>query len=125
MDRGPFDYPMSHYIGFWIIGAIGSLVSRLQNITADPAPVTCWFCVIMRIVAITMTGGLAGVLTFWTGEALHVPLHFTAAAAGIVGHMGVKSFEIGENLIFLVIEKMKRSIDPTYSDHHDSSDDPK
>lgn len=129
MDRGPFDYPIVHYIGFWTIGALGHLVARLQYVTdGATGPITCWFCVVIRLLVVIMTGGLVGVLTFWAGEGLHAPMHFTAAAAGIMGHMGVKAFEIGESLLMLLIEKIKRSIDPTGyqppTDDHDPKDEP-
>lgn len=110
--KGPFDYPVTHYIAFWVIGALGHLVARLQYI-ADGASIAGWFCVAVRLFVVIMTGGLVGVLTFWAGEGLHAPMHFTAAAAGIMGHMGVKAFEIGEGLLLMLIEKIKRSIAPT------------
>lgn len=124
MDRGPFDYPISHYLAFWMIGALGHLVARLQYVCAvtdaTAGPLPCWICVAIRLLVVMMTGGLVGVLTFWAGEGLHVPMHFTAAAAGIAGHMGVKSFELGEILLLAFIERMKRSIDlPKDDDKHD------
>lgn len=113
MDRGPFDYPISHYLSFWTIGALGNLVARMQYVTdATVGPLPCWIRVAIRLLVVMMTGGLVGVLTFWAGEGLHAPMHFTAAAAGIAGHMGVKAFEVGESLLLAVIEKIKRSIDP-------------
>lgn len=118
MDRGPFDYPVSHYLAFWTIGALGHLVARLQYVTGTTAP-PCWICIVVRIFVVAMTGGLVGVMTFWAGEGLHVPMHFTAAAAGIAGHMGVKSFELGEILLLAFIERMKRSIDFPKDDKHD------
>lgn len=107
MEKGPLDYSAAHYLLFSGIGALGGLVAKLRFLSEEH-PHCCWKCIVIRGICTGATGAFCGILTFWSGEALHIPQLLTAAIAGIVGHMGIRSLELGEEIVIRLISRIER-----------------
>lgn len=96
-EKTPLDYPMVQYFLVALLGAIGGLVSVLQEFFEQIGK--CWKCAIARAVVSMVTSGFCGVLAFWLCESIDLKPLVTACVIGIAGNMGGRSLKVIEKII--------------------------
>jgi hypothetical protein len=96
-EKTPLDYPTVQYFLVALLGAIGGLVSVLQEFFEQIGK--CWKCAIARAIVSMVTSGFCGVLAFWLCESLSVKPLMTAFVIGISGHMGGRALKVVEKIV--------------------------
>lgn len=96
-EKTPLDYPMVQYFLVALLGAIGGLVSVLQEFFEQIGK--CWKCAITRAIVSVVTSGFCGVLAFWLCESLEIKPLVTAFMIGISGHMGGRALNVVEKIV--------------------------
>lgn len=106
MSHDPFDYPLSRYLLFALIGLFGGLVARLQYWAGGQHP-HCWRCAFFRLSVDMMTSGFCGVLALWLSAEFDLSGVLTAFIAGISGHMGSRALFLIERVIQRHIQRIE------------------
>lgn len=96
-EKTPLDYPTVQYFLVALLGAIGGLVSVLQEFFEQIGK--CWKRAITSAIVSMVTSGFCGVLAFWLCESLEIKPLVTAFVIGISGHMGGRALNVVEKIV--------------------------
>lgn len=89
--RDPLDLPLRQYGAMLAAALLGGFVSWVGRVRAGQAAVT-----VFSFVGEMCTSAFAGLLCFWTFEAMGIDRLYTIACVGVAGHMGTRAIVLAE-----------------------------